>query len=120
MAPHATVQSESMPRPCSRPAVPLAAFLLLLASSYLAVTRLPAAAPLASLIAPSAGRGSAVDSCAGFYRGAGRRAVTASVEEFGGVGDGVTSNTAAFRRAVAALDDRAGGGGSRLEVPPGR
>ncbi|KAM0881994.1 hypothetical protein ACQ4PT_032610 [Festuca glaucescens] len=120
MAPHATVQSEPMPRPCPRPAVPLVAFLLLLASSYLTLTRLPAAAPLAALIAPSAGRGSAVDSCAGFYRGAGRRAVTASVEEFGAVGDGVTSNTAAFRRAVAALDERAGGGGARLEVPPGR
>jgi polygalacturonase len=36
------------------------------------------------------------------------------------VGDGVTSNTAAFRRAVAALEERAGGGGARLEVPPGR
>jgi polygalacturonase len=42
------------------------------------------------------------------------------VEEFGAVGDGVTSNTAAFRRAVAALEARAGGGGARLEVPPGR
>jgi polygalacturonase len=46
--------------------------------------------------------------------------VTASVEEFGAVGDGATPNTAAFRRAVAELDSRAGGGGARLEVPPGR
>jgi hypothetical protein len=119
MAPHATVQSEPMPRPCPRPAAPLLVCLVLLATSYLALTRLPTAAPLAALIAPSAGHG-AIDSCAAFYRGSGRRAVTASVEEFGAVGDGVTSNTAAFRRAVAALEERAGGGGARLEVPPGR
>ena len=36
------------------------------------------------------------------------------------MGDGVTSNTAAFRRAVAELDERAGGRGATLEVPPGR
>jgi hypothetical protein len=42
------------------------------------------------------------------------------VEEFGAVGDGATPNTAAFRRAVAELHARAGGGGARLEVPPGR
>ncbi|KAI4972360.1 hypothetical protein ZWY2020_003285 [Hordeum vulgare] len=112
-----------MTRPCPRPSAPLVVFLVLLASCYLALTRLPAAAPLAALIAPSSGHGSghgAVDSCAGFYRGAGRRAVTASVEEFGAVGDGVTSNTAAFQRAVAALEERGGGGGARLEVPAGR
>lgn len=122
-----------MPRPCPRPRpwpAPLLIFLVILASSYLALTYLPAAAPLAALIgsAGAAGPGSAAraSTCAGFYGGVGAagRAVTASVEEFGAVGDGITSNTAAFRRAVAALKERAkargGDGGARLEVPPGR
>ncbi|KAK3122514.1 hypothetical protein QOZ80_8AG0614650 [Eleusine coracana subsp. coracana] len=107
------------PLPCPRPA-PLLAFLAVLATSYLALTRsLPAAAPLAALIAPRPDHHR--DSCAGFYGGAtSARAASASVEEFGAVGDGVTSNTAAFRRAVAALRERGGPGGARLEVPPGR
>ncbi|KAJ1266816.1 hypothetical protein BS78_07G007700 [Paspalum vaginatum] len=120
------------PLPWPGPA-PLLLFLSLLAASYLAATRLPgAAAPLAALLiaAPPSPAphpaGTGVDSCAGFYAGAGpARAVAASVEEFGAVGDGATSNTAAFRRAVAELEARAraagaGGGGARLEVPPGR
>ncbi|TVU43763.1 hypothetical protein EJB05_10255, partial [Eragrostis curvula] len=125
---HATAHDPVPPLPCPRPA-PLLVFLAVVATTYLALTRLPVAAPLAALIAPHPGRDAEPgdrDSCAGFYGGAGAsaRAVSASVEEFGAVGDGVTSNTAAFRRAVAALEERAraagGGGGARLEVPPGR
>jgi polygalacturonase len=49
------------------------------------------------------------------------REVWASIEEFGAVGDGATPNTAAFRHAVVQLGARAtGGGGARLDVPPGR
>ncbi|WOL04501.1 putative polygalacturonase [Canna indica] len=62
-------------------------------------------------------------SCASFYRGPGRaRAVVASIVEFGGVGDGVTSNTAAFREAVEHLKAAAeeSGGGAQLNVPAGR
>ncbi|KAF0899609.1 hypothetical protein E2562_020801 [Oryza meyeriana var. granulata] len=125
--PHATAH-EPAPRPCPRPCraahplLPVAAAALLLASSYLALAYLPAAAPLTALIGSGGGDGHNGSSCAGFYRGgsSGWRAVSASVEEFGAVGDGVTSNTAAFRRAVAALEAMAGGGGARLEVPPGR
>jgi hypothetical protein len=112
MMAHATAHD---PLPWPRPA-PLLALLAVLATSYLALTRLPfAAAPLAA----ARPRGRDGSSCAGFYAGA-ARAVSASVEEFGAVGDGVTSNTAAFRRAVAALEETAGPGGARLEVPPGR
>jgi hypothetical protein len=126
------------PLPWPRPA-PLVILIALLAASYLALTRIPAAAPLSALLivghqhhppphapAPTGGGAGAISSCAGFYAGGGpARAVSASVEEFGAVGDGVTSNTAAFRRAVAELESRArdvggGGGGSRLVVPPGR
>ncbi|KAL6658738.1 hypothetical protein ACP70R_002778 [Stipagrostis hirtigluma subsp. patula] len=129
---HAPAHDPPLPWPSARP---LLVLLAVLAASYLALTRLPsAAAPLAALlIAPPRGgaeRGhghGGDDSCAGFYAGGGpARAVAASVEEFGAVGDGATSNTAAFRRAVAALEERAraaGGGagaGARLEVPPGR
>ncbi|KAK1299815.1 putative polygalacturonase [Acorus calamus] len=53
--------------------------------------------------------------CEGFYRV--RVLDRATVVEFGGVGDGVTSNTEAFRRAVEAI---ATSGGGRLVVPKGR
>ena len=39
-----------------------------------------------------------------------------SVVDFGGVGDGVTLNTEAFGKAIAALDKR---GGGHLDVPSG-
>ncbi|KAK1262835.1 putative polygalacturonase [Acorus gramineus] len=57
--------------------------------------------------------------CEGFYRvrELDRATVVATVEEFGGVGDGITSNTEAFRRAVETI---ARGGGGRLVVPKGR
>lgn len=42
-----------------------------------------------------------------------------SVAEFGGVGDGKTSNTGAFRRAVEYLERFAGEGGAQLNVPRG-
>eukprot|EP00267_Zea_mays_P041769 XP_020393696.1 uncharacterized protein LOC109939784 [Zea mays] len=77
---------------------------------------------LEHFLAPDLGEAKDEDSCAKFYAGAGpAREVWASVEEFGAVGDGATPNTAAFRRAVVQLGARAtGGGGARLDVPPGR
>uniref|UniRef100_A0A804PTG6 Pectin lyase-like superfamily protein n=2 Tax=Zea mays TaxID=4577 RepID=A0A804PTG6_MAIZE len=50
------------------------------------------------------------------------RAHTASVADFGGVGDGTTSNTAAFRSAVDHLSQYSGegGGGGMLYVPAGK
>ncbi|XP_008794777.2 probable polygalacturonase isoform X1 [Phoenix dactylifera] len=49
------------------------------------------------------------------------RAKTASLTDFGGVGDGKTSNTKAFQAAVAHLAQFAGGGGGgMLYVPAGR
>ncbi|KAI4974271.1 hypothetical protein ZWY2020_047551 [Hordeum vulgare] len=47
---------------------------------------------------------------------------TASLTDFGGVGDGNTSNTAAFRKAVEHLSQYSGegGGGGMLYVPAGR
>jgi polygalacturonase len=47
---------------------------------------------------------------------------TASLTDFGGVGDGTTSNTAAFRKAVDHLSQYSGegGGGSMLYVPAGK
>ncbi|XP_051140917.1 probable polygalacturonase [Andrographis paniculata] len=43
-----------------------------------------------------------------------------SIVEFGGVGDGKTSNTAAFRRAIEHMANFAGRGGAQLTVPAGR
>uniref|UniRef100_A0ACD6A880 Uncharacterized protein n=1 Tax=Avena sativa TaxID=4498 RepID=A0ACD6A880_AVESA len=45
---------------------------------------------------------------------------TASLTEFGGVGDGTTSNTAAFQKAVAHLSHYSDSGGGMLYVPAGK
>ena len=45
---------------------------------------------------------------------------TALITDFGGVGDGVTSNTQAFRRAIEHLSSLAADGGAQLTVPPGK
>lgn len=43
-------------------------------------------------------------------------ALTVSLADFGGVGDGITSNTEAFAKAISALNKQ---GGGHLVVPPG-
>ncbi|KAF8775828.1 hypothetical protein HU200_004220 [Digitaria exilis] len=48
------------------------------------------------------------------------RSHTASLADFGGVGDGTTSNTAAFRSAVEHLSQYSGNGGAMLYVPAGK
>ena len=48
------------------------------------------------------------------------RAYSASLEEFGGVGDGTTLNTKAFQAAIENLSQYAASGGSQLYVPPGK
>ncbi|KAG8383836.1 hypothetical protein BUALT_Bualt04G0055200 [Buddleja alternifolia] len=56
-------------------------------------------------------------SCSGLFEAAPARKVVKSIKEFGGVGDGKTSNTAAFRRAVEYMGRYSG---SQLNVPKGR
>ncbi|CAH9109824.1 unnamed protein product, partial [Cuscuta europaea] len=48
------------------------------------------------------------------------RKVARSIADFGGVGDGATSNTAAFRRAMEFMETFRERGGAQLNVPPGR
>ncbi|KAI3687727.1 hypothetical protein L1987_81429 [Smallanthus sonchifolius] len=48
------------------------------------------------------------------------RALKMSIVEFGGVGDGVTSNTAAFVKAVKKMKGFEGKGGAQLNVPRGK
>lgn len=48
------------------------------------------------------------------------RAIGASLTDFGGVGDGTTSNTKAFQAAISHLGQYAEYGGSMLFVPPGK
>ncbi|XP_074329622.1 putative polygalacturonase [Apium graveolens] len=48
------------------------------------------------------------------------RAHSASLTDFGGVGDGITSNTRAFQAAIEHLSQFELHGGSQLFVPPGR
>ncbi|XP_009597275.1 probable polygalacturonase [Nicotiana tomentosiformis] len=47
------------------------------------------------------------------------RPVAFNLTDFGGVGDGVTLNTAAFERAVLAISKLGKKGGGQLNVPPG-
>ncbi|CAN1254039.1 Probable polygalacturonase [Linum perenne] len=48
------------------------------------------------------------------------RANVASITDFGGIGDGNTSNTKAFQAAMDSLANYSSAGGSLLYVPPGR
>ncbi|XVF35162.1 hypothetical protein REPUB_Repub18cG0121200 [Reevesia pubescens] len=48
------------------------------------------------------------------------RPFTFNLTDFGGVGDGVTVNTAAFGRAVLAISKLGKKGGAQLNVPPGK
>ncbi|KAE8055343.1 hypothetical protein FH972_012188 [Carpinus fangiana] len=54
------------------------------------------------------------------YRAISCRAHGASLKDFGGVGDGITSNTKAFQAAIDNLTQYASDGGSQLFVPPGK
>ena len=45
---------------------------------------------------------------------------SAFLTDFGGVGDGKTSNTKAFKAAISNLSQYAADGGAQLIVPPGR
>ncbi|KAI4383132.1 hypothetical protein MLD38_009008 [Melastoma candidum] len=55
-----------------------------------------------------------------FYQAISCRKHTASIKDFGGVGDGKTSNTKAFARAIANLSNVAADGGAQLVVPAGK
>ncbi|KAL0726409.1 hypothetical protein Bca4012_022502 [Brassica carinata] len=58
--------------------------------------------------------------CSGFFiHDPSPNRVVMSITEFGGVGDGKTSNTEAFRRAVRHLGGFAAEGGAQLNVPKG-
>lgn len=48
------------------------------------------------------------------------RTHSASLTDFGGVGDGTTSNTKAFQAAINQLSQYASDGGSQLFVPAGK
>ncbi|KAI3458100.1 hypothetical protein Pfo_014763, partial [Paulownia fortunei] len=69
-----------------------------------------------------------VAECREFKRGTGQvqyyaincRKHSASLTDFGGKGDGTTSNTAAFKAAIANLSKVASDGGAELVVPPGK
>ncbi|XP_052189377.1 probable polygalacturonase [Diospyros lotus] len=71
--------------------------------------------------APEGSSTSGDESCAFFFRESGPpRKVVMSITDFGGVGDGRTSNTAAFRRAVRDMQWFGVSGGAQLNVPRGR
>ncbi|KAA8531077.1 hypothetical protein F0562_005786 [Nyssa sinensis] len=59
-------------------------------------------------------------SCAGFFRHGPPRKTVMSITDFGGIGDGKTSNTVAFRLAIRHMQSFAEKGGAQLNVPRGR
>ncbi|CAL1352715.1 unnamed protein product [Linum trigynum] len=60
------------------------------------------------------------ESCSGFYGRIPARKTVMSITDFGGVGDGETSNTEAFQKAVRHMQRFGLDGGSQLNVPEGR
>ncbi|XP_058089778.1 probable polygalacturonase [Magnolia sinica] len=58
--------------------------------------------------------------CSWFYQSSPPRKMVMSIADFGGVGDGKTSNTGAFHRAVEYLKGYGDKGGSQLNIPEGR
>lgn len=54
------------------------------------------------------------------YKAISCRGHSASITEFGGVGDGKTSNTKAFHEAINQLSQYASDGGAQLYVPAGQ
>ncbi|KAK8480021.1 hypothetical protein V6N13_123838 [Hibiscus sabdariffa] len=59
-------------------------------------------------------------SCAGLFGELPVREHVMSIKEFGGVGDGKTSNTAAFWKAITHMQRFSNRGGSQLNVPKGK
>ncbi|KAF9596741.1 hypothetical protein IFM89_012940 [Coptis chinensis] len=62
----------------------------------------------------------AVNINSGEYPAMSCRKHSASLIEYGGVGDGKTSNTEAFKKAIADLSKFSSDGGAQLIVPPGK
>ncbi|WRX10204.1 Glycoside hydrolase [Theobroma cacao] len=69
---------------------------------------------------PDIASGSDHGSCAGFFGELPRRKHVMSIKDFGGVGDGETSNTDAFRKALVYMQRFSEKGGAQLNVPEGR
>ncbi|CAI9108909.1 OLC1v1008615C1 [Oldenlandia corymbosa var. corymbosa] len=65
------------------------------------------------------GDDTAMKTCSGFFKPVPERKVVKSIVEFGGVGDGKTSNTASFRAAMADMERFKGSGGATLIIPKG-
>lgn len=57
--------------------------------------------------------------CSGFFKDVPPRKLVMSIEDFGGVGDGNTSNTEAFRKAIGYMQRFQNRGGAQLNIPTG-
>lgn len=76
--------------------------------------------PLWVLSGPQSSTSMDPTTCSGFFRDVPPRKVVMSIEDFGGVGDGKTSNTESFRRAIKYMQRYQDRGGSQLNIPRGR
>ena len=97
-------------------------FLFYVTFLTLQVTRIATVLVLVALLlglrGAEARKGSILDSFE--YTAISCRGHTASITDFGGVGDGKTSNTKAFQDAVNHLSQYASDGGAQLYVPAGQ
>lgn len=59
-------------------------------------------------------------SCSGYFQGVAVRKIVMSIRDFGAVGDGKTSNTESFRKAIRYMQRFGDKGGSQLNIPKGR
>lgn len=103
---------------------PSGAFLLLLVT-VLSIFCLQMTTKIVSpiwAVSTSGENGNSADSpwCTGFFNDVPPRKAVMSITDFGGVGDGMTSNTETFRGAIEYLKRFGDKGGSQLNVPSGR
>lgn len=99
-------------------------FTIMLVLSYQIFSTMAGLPTWVGSIWPAAGSDTSSDhhpsTCSGFFGGVPKRKVVMSIEGFGGVGDGATSNTEAFRRAILHMQRFGESGGAQLNVPKGR
>lgn len=105
--------------PYTRPSYPI----LLLIFTFLAILSLQFSSrslfPLSILLSQSPQHSLDPTTCSSFFHNVPPRKIIKSIIDFGGVGDGKTSNTQSFRNAIRYMQRFQNKGGSQLNIPAG-